>query len=122
MMRYLFWICFLLFVACTQYVDTPKHKLSKDEMATIIAELSLNEDALLVNPQASIQEGTLHILKKHQITDEDFRENYTYYLAKKEMENILQKAQQKIVDMHPKAEEYIQKKEKGAVPTELMNP
>lgn len=105
-------IVVLTVMACSQYIAPPEKKLSRDEMASIIAALSLNEQTLLVQPKGSTEEGVHFIFKKYNISSQDFKDNYTYYLAKKEMPNILDKAQKKIIEMHPKAKEHIQQEDK----------
>lgn len=105
-------IILLGLIACAEYIAPPKNQLSKEEMAAIIAELSLNEQTLFVQPKGSTEEGAYFIFKKYNISSQDFKDNYTYYLAKKEMPKILDKAQKKIIEMHPKAKEHIQQEDK----------
>lgn len=103
-------IILLLFSSCQNFVDKPKNLLSQDEMAKIMAEMALNDQATSINPNANLELGTRYILKKNNIKAEQFSSSYRYYLVTKKMQKIGDKAQQIIKEKNPEAEDYINKK------------
>ncbi|MBF6609669.1 MAG: DUF4296 domain-containing protein [Chryseobacterium sp.] len=100
----------LITTACTEYVDVLEKPLSKNQMAEIIAEMTLRQQELLAEPGNKMQKETQEILKKHKIKAEDFTESYKYYIMKKEMDEVLNKAQGIIQKEHPDAKKFIEKK------------
>lgn len=109
----IFLFLILITTACTEYVDMPEKPLSKNQMAEIIAEMTLRQQELLAEPGNKMQKETQEILKKHKIKAEDFTESYKYYIMKKEMDEVLNKAQDIILKEHPDAKKFIEKKLKG---------
>ena len=103
-----FLVLFLMF-SCSQFVDKPKNLLSKSKMAELIAEMSLNEESIQINPTGNLEAGTRFILKQHKIQAEDFNESYKYYAVSKKLEPILNEAQEIIKKKHPEAEKFIEK-------------
>ena len=106
----IFLFLILITTACTEYVDVLEKPLSKNQMAEIIAEMTLRQQELLAEPGNKMQKETQKILKKHKIKAEDFTESYKYYIMKKEMDEVLNKAQDIILKEHPDAKKFIEKK------------
>lgn len=109
----IFLFLILITTACTEYVDVLEKPLSKNQMAEIIAEMTLRQQELLAEPGNKMQKETQEILKKHKIKAEDFTESYKYYIMKKEMDEVLNKAQDIILKEHPDSKKFIEKKLKG---------
>lgn len=110
---------FLFLFSCSDYVDKPKNLLSKDKMATIIADFAVNDQSIMLNPKGNLEIGTKYILKKHQVSATDFTESYKYYSVKRKLEGILEDAQKLLIEQNPDTEEFIKKKikeNKGAPP------
>ncbi|WP_185146685.1 DUF4296 domain-containing protein [Chryseobacterium sp.] len=101
---------FLLSCSDSSVIDRPKNLIPKDEMAEILAEMALNEQAFIANPKGNVESGTRFILKKHSIKAQDFSESYKYYSITKKMTGILDESMQIIKDKDPAAEAYIEKK------------
>lgn len=99
----LFLLLFLAVLGCARYVPKPDNLLAKDELAEILAELSLNESLLSINPQGNMQEGVLYILKQHHTTGKAFSESYEFYLANKQLPGIIEDAQEILLEKDPAA-------------------
>ena len=100
----------LIFLAsCTNSVDKPKNLISKQKMAELVAELTLNEESALVNPTANMEAGARFILKQNNIKASDFTDSYKYYAINQKLEPILEEAQEIIKKKHPEAKAYIEK-------------
>lgn len=111
-MRTLIFVFFsLLITSCSQLIDEPKNLIPKDKMAEIIAELTLNEELGILDPDKTNPENaTRYTLKKFNIKGDDFSESYKYYIATEDLEKILDKAQKIILEKDPAAKKYIEKK------------
>lgn len=102
-------LLFSLAIGCARYVPKPDNLLDKKEMAEILAELSLNESLLSINPQGNMQEGVLYILKQHHTTGKAFSESYEFYLANKQLPGIIEDAQEILLEKDPAAAAQIKK-------------
>lgn len=102
-------LLFALAMSCARYVPKPDNLLDKEEMAEILAELSLNESLLSINPQGNMQEGVLYILKQHHTTGKAFSESYEFYLANKQLPGIIEDAQEILLEKDPAAAAQIKK-------------
>ena len=94
---------FGLFVSCQGgAVDKPDDLLSKSEMAEIIKDLALSDQAIMVNNQANLSQGTQYILNKHKVSAKAFVESYKYYLVKNKLEDILRDANKLLENEEPR--------------------
>ncbi|MDO4224575.1 MAG: DUF4296 domain-containing protein [Bergeyella zoohelcum] len=94
-------------------VNTPKNLIDKDKMSELIAEFAINEQMSIINHKGNMETNTRYILKKYGVSAAQFSESYAYYLASpSDLEKILDNAQNIVIEKHPEAETYIEKKEK----------
>ncbi|QCX53019.1 DUF4296 domain-containing protein [Elizabethkingia sp. JS20170427COW] len=100
----------LAITACSQ-IEKPDHLISKDEMAEIIMESTLYDNSSYLNPSNNMETTSKLILEKHKVTGKQFADSYKYYLVNKDIDKILDKAKEKLVELDPKAQEYIDKKD-----------
>lgn len=111
------WLVLLFsMMACSELVEKPKNLVTKDQMAILMAEMSINDQSYLFNPKDQREGETKYILNKHKVSSEAFTNSYTYYLATGETDDVIDRAQNIILSKDPKLKEYIQKKE------EILNP
>lgn len=109
-MKYLGFIFLGLLLSCSELIDPPKNLIPKDKMAEIIAEFALNEQINVITPNSDFENSTRFELKKHQIKGIEFAESYKYYTATRDLEKILEDAQQLILEKDPSAKNYIENK------------
>lgn len=93
---------FSLLLSCEGAVTKPENLVSKSDMALVIKDFALNDQAAISNVSANMTEGTRFILKKYNISAKDFTESYKYYVVKNQMDGILQEAQDILVEEEPR--------------------
>lgn len=88
--------------------NQPNTLLSKDEMAEIIADFAIYNQAYDVNPKQNIDSAGFFVLKKHHITSKIFQENMKYYLKKPEiLDEIYNQGQKILIKKNPKLKSLI---------------
>lgn len=107
-------IAFVLFsflmVACTELINQPKNLVPKDTMSEVLAEFAMNEQLTVVEQNINLDNATRYTLQQKKIKGNDFVESYKYYTASGEIEQILNDAQDIIINKDPAAKIYIEKK------------
>ncbi len=96
--------------SCQDYIDKPKNLIPKDQMAEIIADLAINDQATYMYPNTNLEAGTRYVLKSHHVKSEDFVESFKYYVVKQKMQGITEDAQAILLKKDPKADQYIKDK------------
>lgn len=99
----------ILFNSC-QLNDEPKHLMSKNEVAEIIADLAIYEQAFIIDPQKSLEtkEISHFVLKKYGISGKTLRESFAFHLKNPEnIEEIYKKSQKIILEKAPKLSDLI---------------
>ncbi|GEN74877.1 hypothetical protein CHA01nite_06170 [Chryseobacterium hagamense] len=120
-MKKLFFIFVLTgLFSCGDYIDKPKNLLSKDQMADVLADLAINDQATFIYPNSNLEAGTRYVLKQHNIKSEDFIASFKYYVVKEQMQGIAEDAQKAVLEKDPKADQYV--KDKKNKPGELQPP
>ena len=109
-MRSLAIIILLALCSCQSILDKPKNLIPKKDMAMIIAELAMNDQANFINPSGNIEAGTRYILQQHKIKGKDFVDSYQYYILNSDIQSIYDDAQNIILDKDSKAKTYILEK------------
>ena len=119
MKKLIFIFVLLGMFSCSDYIDKPKNLIDKDVMAEIIADLSINDQAIFVYPEKNMEAGTRAVLKSHKIKPDDFVGSFKYYVIKEEMDGIANDAQEILLKKDPKADKYVKDKLKqnGVVPS-----
>lgn len=120
-MKKLIFVFVLLFVVSCggDYVNKPKNLLSESKMAEIMADLSINDQAIMQYPNSNLEAGTRYVLKTHNVKSNDFVESFKYYVVKQKMNGIVEDAQKILIEKDPKADKYIKDK-KSNKPAELQ--
>jgi hypothetical protein len=107
-------IAFVLFsflmVACTELINQPKNLVPKDTMSEVLAEFAMNEQLTVIEQNINLDNATRYTLQQKKIKGNDFVESYKYYTASGEIEQILNDAQDIIINKDPAAKIYIEKK------------
>ncbi|CAA7385920.1 DUF4296 domain-containing protein [Chryseobacterium fistulae] len=93
--------------SCGDYIDRPKNLLTKEQMAEILADLSINNQVAYMYTNSNLEAGTRFILKNHKVKKDDFIESFRYYVVKNKMNEIVDEAQKIILKKDPKAEKYV---------------
>jgi hypothetical protein len=109
-MKYLSFIFLGLLLSCSELIDPPKNLIPKDKMAVIIAEFALKVQINIITPYNDFENSTRFELNKHQIKGLQFVESYKYYTATRDLEKILDDAQQIVLEKDPAAKKYIENK------------
>lgn len=99
-----------LMMACSELIDKPKNLIGKDTMSEVLADFALTEQLSAVVENNNLDNDTRYILQQKKVKGNDFVENYKYYTATGEIEQIIDKAQDIILNKDPKAKIYIEKK------------
>lgn len=108
----LFFIFCLIFYACSSPNPKPKKVLSKEQMAEIIVDLTIYNQSYLAKPDIKTEDINSFVLKKHNITAEDFRENYQYYTyAPVHLDEIYDNAKKIILEKEPSIKDTLRKEE-----------
>ncbi|WP_234111268.1 MULTISPECIES: DUF4296 domain-containing protein [Chryseobacterium] len=110
MKKLLFVFISFLMMSCSHLIDEPKNLIPKEQMSEIIAEFALNDQLRIIDPEANPENATRYTLKKYKITGNQFTESYKFYIATGKLEKILDHAQKIILEKHPEAKSYIDKK------------
>lgn len=113
MKKLIFIFVMLGMFSCGDYIDKPKNLLDKEVMAEIMADLTINDQAINLYPNKNLEAGTRFVLKAHKVKSEDFVESFKYYVIKDKMKDIAEEAQQIILKKDPKADKYIRDKQKS---------
>lgn len=107
-------IAFVLFsflmVACSELIDKPRNLVPQDTMAEVLAEFAFNEQLTVVAGNVNLDNATRYTLQQKKIKGNDFVESYKYYTATGEIEQILDNAQEIILNKDPAAKIFIEKK------------
>ncbi|WP_449399843.1 DUF4296 domain-containing protein [Chryseobacterium wanjuense] len=111
-MKKLLFIFILMFViSCGgDYIDKPKNLVPKDQMAEILADLSINDQATFMYPNSNLEAGTRYVLKTHNVKPDDFVQSFKYYVVKEKMNGIAEEAQKIVLEKDPKADKYVKEK------------
>lgn len=114
-MKKLIFVFVLLFVVSCggDYVSKPKNLISESKMAEIMADLSVNDQAVMQYPNSNLEAGTRYVLKTHHVKSDDFVESFKYYVVKQKMNGIIDDAQKILVEKDPKADQYIKNKKEN---------
>jgi len=110
MKKLIFFLISFILVSCTDIIDKPKNLLKEDQMAEIIAELATIDQLGMVTPNYNPDGQTRFLFKKAKVDPKSFTESYKYYIAKKKMPDIYDKAQEIIKEKDKKGKIYIEKK------------
>jgi len=105
-------LMFLFLVSCSEYIDKPKNLLDKDKMSQIMADLAINDQIINTYLNKNLESGTRYILKSHHVKANDFVESYTYYVATGKMNEIVDHAQEILLEKDPKAKGFVESKSK----------
>lgn len=118
MRRFGLGLMLMMLLACDGAVEKPPHLMPREEMAEMIAELALAEQSFQYDPKASQDATVREILKRHQVRPQQFIDSYRYYAVKKQMPEIITKAQEKLTKDYPAAAAKLKEREKttGAQP------
>lgn len=99
-----------ILMSCSQLIDPPKNLIAKDKMSQIVAEFAMNDQINTYIPGTSVENATRMALKEKDLKPTDFTESFKYYTATGELEEILNNAQQIILQKDPAAKVYIEKR------------
>lgn len=124
MKKLIFIFVLMCMFSCGDYIDKPKNLIPKDQMAEILADLAINDQATFMYPNSNLEAGTRYILKTHNVKSNDFVESFKYYVVKEQMNGIAEDAQKKLLEKDPKADQYVKdklKKNTTGIPTNLPN-
>ncbi len=99
-----------LMMACTELINKPKNLVPKETMSEVLAEFAMNEQLTVVDQGLNLDNATRYTLRQKKINGNDFVESYKYYTASGEIEQILNDAQEIIINKDPAAKIYIEKK------------
>ena len=95
------WI-WIIFFACSAPTKQPLKKLSKDEMAKIIADLAIYNQSYIIDNQINLDETDRFVLRKYHITTKDFKENYEFHtFTPSNLDEIFLKAKKIIKEKDP---------------------
>ena len=99
-MKKLIFIFLLIFVVSCggDYIDKPKNLIPKDQMAEILADLSINDQATFMYPNSNLEAGTRYVLKTHNVKPDDFVQSFKYYVVKEKMNGIAEEAQKIVLE------------------------
>ena len=107
-------IAFVLFsflmMACTELINKPKNLVPKEKMSEVLADFAMNEQLTVVDQGLNLDNATRYTLQQKKIKGNDFVESYKFYTASGEIEQILNDAQDIIINKDPAAKIYIEKK------------
>lgn len=119
MKKLIFIFVLLSMFSCGDYIDKPKNLIDEEEMAKIIADLAINDQAINVYQNKNVEAGTRFILKSHHVKSVDFIESFKYYIVKDKMNAIADEAQKELLKKDPKADKYVKDKidKKGVEPS-----
>lgn len=116
MRKFLLFLLLMLVFSCKDYIEKPDRLIEKSKMSEVIADFSMNNQLGMTTPGKDMEMGTRFLLKKHEITGEDFTESYKYYTVTKDLDGILEEAKEILLEKHPEAASYIEKKKNDTIP------
>lgn len=97
MIRIIYFFIFFLFLSCEESSMgiKPKNKIEEKKMVEILTDLYIYKHGFIEKDRLEILKeignNQLFILRKYQISPEDFKENFNYYyLDNKQMEIIFE--------------------------------
>ena len=99
-----------LMMACSELIDKPKNLISKDTMADVLAEFAMNEQMTLVVENINLDNAPRYTLQQKKINGNDFVESYKSYTASGAINEIIDRAQDMVINQDPKAKIHIEKK------------
>ena len=99
-----------LMMACTELINKPKNLIPKATMSEVLADFAMNEQLTMIDQSLNLDNATRYTLQQKKIKGNDFVESYKYYTASGEIEQILDDAQEIIINKDPAAKIYIEKK------------
>jgi len=102
-----------LFVLSCQYLEKPKNILSEEQMADILLDMAIFDETPRINPSIKPEEAYKHVFSNHNITIDDYIENYAYYISKKKIKYIISLSEKKLMNKDSKIQNYINKKTDG---------
>ena len=109
MRRIVFILFSFLIVGCSELINEPKNLVPKDTMAEVFAEFAMNEQLTLIVANINLDNATRYTLQQNKIKGADFVESYKFYTATGEIEKIIEKAQDIVLNKDPAAKIYIEK-------------
>lgn len=108
MLKYITLLFSLVMISCSSSTEQPSNKLSKGEMAEIIADLAIYHQGQQLNTKVNWEEINRFVFKKHNITAKDFKDNYQYYIyTPSSLDNIHSKAKKIILEKDPNLKDSI---------------
>uniref|UniRef100_A0AAU6WRG5 DUF4296 domain-containing protein n=1 Tax=Chryseobacterium endophyticum TaxID=1854762 RepID=A0AAU6WRG5_9FLAO len=110
MKKLLFIFVLMSLFSCGDYIDKPKNLISKNQMAEVLADLAINDQATFIYPNSNLEAGTRYVLKQHNIKSEDFIASFKYYVVKEKMQGIAEDAQKIVLEKDPKGDQYVKDK------------
>lgn len=113
MKNWMFLFLAVLITGCSE-IPKPDHLISKDKMAALFIDAALYDNTFLSGRNVKMEGVTQFILKKHEVTAQQYTESYRYYLSKQEIADIVELAKKKLIKEHPDLQNYIDKKEAPA--------
>lgn len=119
MKKIIFVFILIFMVSCGgNYIDKPENLVPKDQMAEILADLAINDQATFMYPSSNLEAGTRYVLKTHKVKPDDFIASFKYYVVTEKMNGIAEDAQEIVLEKDPKADQYVkdQLKKDGNVP------
>ncbi|WP_117590317.1 DUF4296 domain-containing protein [Chryseobacterium taiwanense] len=118
MKKTIFIFILMCLFSCGDYIDKPKNLIPKDQMAEILADLAINDQATYMYPNTNLEAGTRYVLKSHNVKSVDFVESFKYYVIKQKMQGITEDAQVILLEKDPKADKFIKDKLKKNGPSQ----
>ncbi len=103
---------FIVLVACNEIVPRPKVLVDEKTMSQLIADLAIDDQLMIIDAGLQSSEQAAYTLKKSKVNINDFKESYSYYVATKKIDKILENAQDIVLNKDTKAKEYIEKRNK----------
>jgi hypothetical protein len=120
MKKTIFIFILMCLFSCQDYIDKPKNLIPKDQMAKILADLAINDQATYMYPNTNLEAGTRYVLKSYHVKSEDFVESFKYYVVKQKMQGITEDAQDILLEKDPKADKYMKDKlKKNGMPQKV---
>lgn len=103
-----FWVVFL-FTACSKTVEKPENLISEDKMVDILYDTYLYQQSAYLSeinkPELNFAYVDALILQKHEVSAEDFKASYQYYvLVPDQYKKILLKIRDRMEEQLPEEE------------------
>lgn len=102
------WVVFL-FTACSKTVEKPENLISEDKMVDILYDTYLYQQSAYLSeinkPELNFAYVDALILQKHEVSAEDFKASYQYYvLVPDQYKKILRKIRDRMEEQLPEEE------------------